>query len=88
MSLKNGTTSAVKKKISFMVAYLFFISVMPGIDFYGHFGSFIAGSLIGLAFSGVKMDYGDDGHNVKKLKLVCLIIYASYSILLLSIFFI
>lgn len=30
--------------------------MLPGIDFYGHFGSFIAGALIGLSFSGFKID--------------------------------
>lgn len=29
--------------------YLFIISVMPGVDFYGHFGSLLGGSLLGLA---------------------------------------
>ena len=88
ISLKNGNVQSVKKQISFMVGYLLLISLMPGVDFYGHMGSFIAGGLIGLSFSGLKADYGEDSLNIKKLKLFSLIIYANYTIILLSIFFI
>jgi membrane associated rhomboid family serine protease len=86
ISLKNGTVEDAKKKIGFMVAYLFIISIMPGIDFYGHFGSLIGGALVGLSFSGLKTDYGEDSLGIKKLKLVALIIYANYTVFLLSIF--
>ena len=88
ISLKNGTIEIVKKKIGMMVLYLFLVSVMPGVDFYGHLGSFIAGSLIGMSFSGMKSDYGEDSLSIKKLKIIALIIYANYTIFLLSIFFV
>ena len=85
-SLKNGTVESVKKQIGLMTLYLLLVSVMPGVDFYGHLGSFIGGSLIGLSFSGLKSDYGEDSLGIKKLKIIALIIYANYSIFLLSIF--
>ena len=88
ISLKNGTIENAKKKIGMMVLYLFLVSVMPGVDFYGHLGSFIAGSLIGMSFSGMKSDYGEDSLSIKKLKIIALIIYANYTIFLLSIFFV
>lgn len=88
ISLKNGNVSNVKKQIGFMVVYLVLISLMPGVDFYGHMGSFIAGVLIGFSFSGLKVDYGEDSLNIKKLKLFALIVYANYTIFLFSIFLI
>lgn len=57
VSLKQGNVESTKKKILFMIGYLFVISIIPGVDFYGHFGSFISGALIGLSFSGLKSDY-------------------------------
>ena len=33
-----------------MVGYIFILSLLPGVDFYGHFGSLICGALIGLSF--------------------------------------
>lgn len=86
ISLKNGTAEIVKKKIGFMIVYLLLVSLLPGVDFYGHLGSFIGGSLIGFSFSGLKSDYGEDSLNIKKLKIFALIIYANYTVFLLSIF--
>ncbi len=57
VSLKQGNVESTKKKILFMIGYMFAISIIPGVDFYGHFGSFISGALIGLSFSGLKSDY-------------------------------
>lgn len=37
------------RRILISLFYLFLISIMPGVDFYGHFGSLIAGLLIGFA---------------------------------------
>jgi hypothetical protein len=88
ISLKNGNIDHVKKNIGFMVIYLFVVSIFPGVDFYGHFGSFIGGVLIGFSFSGLRSDYGEDNLNIKKLKLFALIVYANYTIFLLSIFLI
>jgi len=58
VSLKNNTVEDVKKKIGFMVVYLVVVSLLPGVDFYGHMGSFVGGVLIGFSFSGLKSDYG------------------------------
>ena len=88
ISLKNGTIDNVKKKIGLMVVYILAVSLLPGVDFYGHLGSFIGGILIGFSFSGLKSDYGEDSLNIKKLKIFALIIYANYTIFLLSIFLI
>ena len=88
VSLKQGNVESTKKKILFMIGYLFVISIIPGVDFYGHFGSFISGALIGLSFSGLKSDYSEDSLAIKKLKLLALILFANYSLLLLSLFFI
>jgi membrane associated rhomboid family serine protease len=50
LSLMNGNTQAAKKKIGFMVLYIFLISLLPGVDFFGHFGSLISGALLGMSF--------------------------------------
>lgn len=71
-----------------MIAYLFIVSLMPGVDFYGHFGSFIAGGLIGLSFSGLKVDFAEDNTMIKRIKLIALILYVIYTILLLVLFII
>jgi rhomboid protease GluP len=88
LSFKNGTFQNVKRQIMLIIIYLVLISLMPGVDFFGHMGSFIAGALIGLSFSGTKANYGEDSLNIKKLKILCLIIYANYTLVLLSIFLI
>lgn len=78
----------VKRQLMLMIIYLVLISLMPGVDFFGHMGSFIAGALIGFSFSGTKANYGEDSLNIKKLKILCLIIYANYTLVLFSIFLI
>ena len=88
ISVKNGNIDQVKKQIYFMVIYLLIVSLMPGVDFYGHLGSFISGSLIGLSFSALKNDFSEDNLFIKKIKLIALILYANYTILELSLFFI
>lgn len=86
VSLKNGNVDQVKKPIAFIILYLLIVSLMPGVDFYGHLGSFMAGSLIGLSFSALKHDFSEDTLFIKKLKLVALILWANYLILELSLF--
>jgi membrane associated rhomboid family serine protease len=57
MYLSSNTVSSnyiIKKKISFILIYLFVISMLPGIDFFGHFGSLISGVLIALSFDLLK----------------------------------
>lgn len=86
ISLKNGSVDQVKKQISLMVFYLIVVSLMPGVDFYGHLGSFISGSLIGLSFSVLKNDFSEDTLSIKKIKLVSSILYVNYTILELALF--
>lgn len=81
VSVKNGNIDQVKKQIYFMIIYLLVVSLMPGVDFYGHLGSFIAGSLIGLSFSALKSDFSEDNLFIKKIKLLALILYTNYIIL-------
>ena len=38
------------RRIYITLAYLFFISLMPRVDFWGHFGALFAGFLLGLCF--------------------------------------
>jgi hypothetical protein len=38
------------RRLLISLAYIFVISIMPGVDFYGHFGSLFGGFFIGLAF--------------------------------------
>ena len=71
-----------------MIAYLFVVSLMRGVDFYGHLGSFIAGALIGLSFLSLRDSCTEESKPIKRLRLVSLILYASYSITLLTIFLI
>lgn len=86
LSLKNGNVDQIQKQICLMIIYLLIVSILPGVDFYGHVGSFIAGSLIGLSFSALRDDMSEDTLLVKKLKLVALILYANYTILELILF--
>lgn len=88
ISMKNGSVDQVKKQISLMVFYLIVVSLMPGVDFYGHLGSFISGSLIGLSFSVLKNDFSEDTLSIKKIKLVSSILYVNYTILELALFLI
>lgn len=48
-SRKNGTVELAKRKIITMLVYLLIISILPQVDFFGHFGSLISGGLLGLA---------------------------------------
>jgi membrane associated rhomboid family serine protease len=48
-SKKNGTVELAKRQIITMLIYLLIISIMPSVDFFGHFGSLISGALIGIA---------------------------------------
>lgn len=78
VSVKNGNIDQVKRQIIFMVLYLLLVSLMPRVDFYGHLGSFISGSLIGLSFSTLKNDNSEDSLFIKKIKLFARIFYLIY----------
>ena len=47
-SKKSGRVELAKRQIVTMLVYLLIISLMPSVDFFGHFGSLISGGLIGL----------------------------------------
>jgi hypothetical protein len=38
------------RRLLITLSYIFLISIMPGVDFFGHFGSLVAGFLIGSIF--------------------------------------
>ncbi len=38
------------RRLAITFFYLLLISIMPGVDFFGHFGSFFGGILIGFSF--------------------------------------
>jgi rhomboid protease GluP len=48
-SKKNGRAELAKRQIITMLVYLLVISLLPSVDFFGHFGSLISGALLGLA---------------------------------------
>lgn len=79
-SKKNGAVELAKRQIITMLVYLFIISIMPSVDFFGHFGSLISGGLIGLAV----IPRGDA--EVKKLSWVGIGGFTVYSLILLTIF--
>lgn len=47
-SKKNGRVELAKRQIITMLVYLLIISLMPSVDFFGHFGSLISGVLLGM----------------------------------------
>jgi hypothetical protein len=63
-----------------MLVYLFIISILPSVDFFGHFGSLISGGLIGLAI----IPRGDP--EVKKLSLLGIAGFCIYTVILFAIF--
>lgn len=79
-SKKNGTVELAKRQIITMLVYLLIISIMPAVDFFGHFGSLISGGLLGLAV----IPRGDA--EVKKLSWIGIGGFAVYTLILFSIF--
>ena len=72
--------SKAKKTIIIILIYLFIISMVPGVDFYGHFGSLISGALIGLIFPNIQ------SHPFTKIKIISALLFIIYSLSLLSFF--
>lgn len=68
------------RRILVSLFYLFLISIMPGVDFFGHFGSLIGGFLIGFAFLKGSYDYW--GGYVKVIRILGGIGLATYSIVM------
>lgn len=56
------------RRLAITLIYLLLISIMPGVDFYGHFGSLIGGFLIGLSVLKGNEEYWSKKKN-KVLKL-------------------
>ena len=79
-SKKSGRVGLAKRQIITMLIYLLIISVLPGVDFFGHFGSLFSGVLLG----GVMLLWDDI--EMKTLKLYAIIGFAVYSLLLLTLF--
>jgi membrane associated rhomboid family serine protease len=79
-SKKNGRVEMAKRQIITMLVYLLIISLLPSIDFFGHFGSLISGLLLGLAV----VPRGDP--EVKQLSWMGIAGLAVYSLILFTIF--
>lgn len=54
------------RRVVVTLIYLFIISVMPGVDFYGHFGSLLGGFLIGM----VALKPDENGYSKGKRRLI------------------
>jgi membrane associated rhomboid family serine protease len=64
-----------------MLIYLFVISLIPGVDFFGHFGSLVGGLLLGSA----ALARGDP--ELRKIQWASLGLFVLYTLMLLRIFF-
>jgi hypothetical protein len=63
-----------------MLVYLFIISILPSVGFFGHFGSLISGGLIGLAI----IPCGDP--EVRMFSLLGIVGFCTYTVILFAIF--
>ncbi len=84
-----GDTNQAKKKILSMTIYILLISLIPNVDFFGHFGSLISGFLIGLSFLSVTVNGRTVNQNtigIDRLKILAKIIFIIYTMLLLLFF--
>lgn len=81
----NGNTDAAKKKIMYMTLYIFVMSMLPGVDIYGHAGSLISGVLLGMGFLNMGPNCLRDD-TARKTKILARILYLLYSLALMSIF--
>lgn len=79
-SKKNGTVEMAKRRIITILVYLLIISVLPQVDFFGHFGSLISGALLGLAV----IPCGDP--EVSSLSWLGIAGFSLYSLLLMAAF--
>lgn len=74
--LKVDNQQLQSRRISITLLYMFIISIMPGVDFFGHFGSLFAGFLIGLAF----LKGNDNYMSLKKIKMIRILGIVSLSL--------
>ena len=79
--IKGRDIKDAKRIVCTMLITLLIISMLPGIDFFGHFGSLISGVLLGMML----IPQGD--RELNKMKWVGIIGFAIYTLLLLSIWF-
>lgn len=79
-SKKNGRMELAKRQIVTMLVYLLIVSLLPSVDFFGHFGSLISGVLIGLTV----VPRGDP--EVKQLSWLGIAGLSLYSLILFAIF--
>jgi len=79
-SKKTGTVELAKKQIISMLISLVVISILPGIDFFGHFGSLIGGILFGMG-----VIPGDD-KELTKIKWIGRFGFGIYTFILFAIF--
>jgi membrane associated rhomboid family serine protease len=63
-----------------MLVYLLIISLLPSVDFFGHFGSLISGGLLGL----IVLPWGDA--ELRKLSWMGIGGFAIYTLILFTIF--
>ena len=63
-----------------MLISLLVISLVPGIDFFGHFGSLISGFLLGLCL------IPKDDRELRRTKIIGIVLIVAYTLALLTIF--
>ena len=68
--------------LAFQFIYLFLISMLPNVDFFGHFGSFFGGIFIGLSCLKAGELFGSR-HKAKIVQLVGRIALCAYSVTLI-----
>jgi membrane associated rhomboid family serine protease len=76
---KGQDVKALKKRVIFMLSSLLLISLIPGVDFYGHLGSLLSGLFLGL----IIISSGDN--EVSKLRNVGIVCLALYTLMLTAI---
>lgn len=63
-----------------MLISLLIISLVPGIDFFGHFGSLISGFFLGLSL------IPKDDRELRRTKIIGIVLIVAYTLALLTIF--
>lgn len=79
-SKKNGRVQLAKRQIIVSLTYLLTISLLPSVDFFGHFGSLISGALLGLIV------LPRDDPEVKQLSWLGIAGFSVYTLILFTIF--
>ena len=79
---KGADIRNAKRSIIFMLISLTVVSLLPGVDIFGHFGSLFSGILLGM------MLIPQDDLELGKMKKIGIVGFIIYSLMLLSIWFI